>query len=73
MRLVITDVSVLFDIYHIRALPEFFALDFEICTTDFVRNEILQTLLSRSNKAKNAEAGFYINVDGSRHSVNTYF
>lgn len=42
MRLVITDVSVFFDIYHIRALPEFFALDFEVCTTDFVRKEILQ-------------------------------
>lgn len=42
MRLVITDVSVFFDVYHIRALPQFFALDFEVCTTDFVRNEILQ-------------------------------
>lgn len=42
MRIVVTDVSVFFDLYHIRVLPEFFALDFEICTTDFVAKEILQ-------------------------------
>jgi len=43
MRLIITDSSVFFDIIKIQALPEFFALDFEICTTDFVINEILES------------------------------
>lgn len=42
MRLFITDVSVLFDLYAIGALPEFFALDVEISTTAFVYNEIIQ-------------------------------
>lgn len=42
MRLFITDVSVLFDLFHVEALPEFFALDVEICTTAFVYNEIIQ-------------------------------
>ena len=42
MKLIITDVSVLFDLYHIKVLPEFFALDVEICTTIFVYNEIVQ-------------------------------
>ena len=41
MKLIITDSSVFFDIIKIQALPEFFALDFEICTTDFVKGEIL--------------------------------
>jgi rRNA maturation endonuclease Nob1 len=41
MKLVVTDVSVFFDLYKIQALPEFFALDWEIYTTDFVYNEIL--------------------------------
>lgn len=41
MKIVITDVSVFFDLYNIKVLPEFFALDWEIMTTDFVYNEIL--------------------------------
>jgi len=43
MRLIITDSSVFFDIIKIQALPEFFALDFDICTTDFVKGEILES------------------------------
>lgn len=41
MKLIITDTNVFFDLISIGALPEFFALDFDICTTDFVINEIL--------------------------------
>jgi predicted nucleic acid-binding protein len=41
MKLIITDVSVLFDLFHIKILPEFFALDVEICITLFVYNEIV--------------------------------
>ena len=41
MKLVIADVSVLFDLFHIKALKEFFELDFEICTTIYVFNEIV--------------------------------
>lgn len=43
MKLIITDSSVFFDIIKIQALPEFFALDFEICTTDFVKGELLES------------------------------
>lgn len=57
MKVVVTDVSVFFDLYKIEALPEFFALDLDVCTTDFVYKEILQTeqketfeLFERSNK-----------------------
>lgn len=42
MRVIVTDVSVFFDLFEIQVLPEFFALDWEINTTDFVYNEILQ-------------------------------
>ncbi len=42
MKLIITDVSVLFDLFHLKVLPEFFALNVEICTTIFVYNEIVQ-------------------------------
>ncbi len=42
MRIVITDVSVFFDLYKLQVLPEFFSLDWEIHTTNFVYNEILQ-------------------------------
>ncbi|MDQ3140897.1 MAG: PIN domain-containing protein [Bacteroidota bacterium] len=42
MKLIITDVSVLFDLYYIKVLPEFFALNVKICTTIFVYNEIVQ-------------------------------
>jgi predicted nucleic acid-binding protein len=43
MNLIITDTNVFFDIIGIGALPEFFALDFEIYTTDFVIKEILES------------------------------
>ena len=43
MKLIITDSSVFFDIIKIQALSEFFALDFEICTTDFVKAEIIES------------------------------
>lgn len=42
MKLIITDVSVLFDLFSIKVLPEFFALNAEICTTAFVYNEIVK-------------------------------
>ena len=42
MKLFVTDTNVFFDLMNIEALPEFFGLDFEICTTDFVVNEILR-------------------------------
>jgi predicted nucleic acid-binding protein len=42
MKLIITDVSVLFDLFHLKVVPEFFALDVEICMTIFVYNEIVQ-------------------------------
>lgn len=42
MKLFITDTNVFFDLMNIEALPEFFWLDYEICTTDFVVNEILR-------------------------------
>lgn len=32
-----------FDLIGIAALPEFFALEYEICTTDFVVKEVLQS------------------------------
>lgn len=40
MRIIITDTNVFFDMMDIEVLPEFFGLDFEICTTDFVVAEI---------------------------------
>jgi predicted nucleic acid-binding protein len=40
MKLIITDTNILFDIISIGALPEFFSLDYEICTTVFVIQEI---------------------------------
>ena len=40
MRIIITDTNVFFDIMDIEVLPDFFGLDFEICTTDFVVYEI---------------------------------
>lgn len=43
MKLIITDSSVFFDIIKIQALSEFFTLNFEICTTDFVKGEILES------------------------------
>ncbi len=43
MKLIITDTNVFFDIISIGVLPEFFALGFEIFTTDFVVREILES------------------------------
>ena len=43
MKLIITDTNVFFDIISIGALPEFFALNYKICTTDFVVKEILES------------------------------
>jgi predicted nucleic acid-binding protein len=43
MKVVITDVSVFFDLYQLQVLPEFFALDLEIHTTNFVYNEIIHS------------------------------
>ena len=43
MIVVITDVSVFFDLYQLQVLPEFFALDLEIHTTNFVYNEIIHS------------------------------
>jgi len=43
MKIVITDVSVFFDLFHLQVLPEFFALELEIHTTDFVYNEIIHS------------------------------
>jgi hypothetical protein len=40
MKLLITDTCVFFDLLSIEALPEFFGLNFEICTTVFVIDEI---------------------------------
>ena len=41
MKIIITDTNILFDVIKIGALPEFFSLDYEICTTVFVIHEIL--------------------------------
>ena len=43
MKLIITDTNVFFDIISIEALPEFFSLDYEICTTVFVIEEIIRS------------------------------
>lgn len=43
MTLIITDTNIFFDIISIGALPEFFSLDYEICTTVFVIQEIRQS------------------------------
>ena len=40
MKLIITDTNIFFDIISIGALPEFFSLDYDICTTVFVIDEI---------------------------------
>ena len=42
MKIYITDVSVLFDLYSLGILPEFFALDAEIHLTAFVYNEVIR-------------------------------
>jgi rRNA-processing protein FCF1 len=41
-KLIITDTNVFFDIMSIEILPDFFGLNFEICTTDFVVREIVR-------------------------------
>ncbi len=43
MKVAITDASVFFDLFNIEVLPEFFALDLEIYTTDFIYDEILRS------------------------------
>jgi len=43
MKLLITDTNIFFDIIGIGVLPEFFSLDYEICTTVFVINEIIRS------------------------------
>lgn len=43
MTLLITDTNIFFDIIGIGALPEFLSLDYEICTTIFVIQEIRQS------------------------------
>ena len=40
MKLVLTDVSVFFDLFEVQLLPEFFGMNWEIYTTGFVYNEI---------------------------------
>ncbi len=40
MKVVVTDVSVLFDLYKIRILNEFFVLGLEVYITDIVYNQI---------------------------------
>ena len=40
MRVFVTDVSVFFDLFSLEVLPEFFGMDWEIHTTDFVYDEI---------------------------------
>ena len=40
MKLIITDTNVLFDVIKIGALTDFFNLDYDICTTVFVIEEI---------------------------------
>lgn len=40
MKLLIADTNIFFDIISIGALPEFFSLDYDICTTVFVIDEI---------------------------------
>lgn len=59
MNVAITDASVFFDILETGILPEFFSLDLDIYTTDFIFNEIEQSdqkelfdAFVRSNKLK---------------------
>jgi hypothetical protein len=40
MKVAITDASVFFDLLNTGVLPEFFSLDLEVFTTDFIYNEI---------------------------------
>jgi rRNA-processing protein FCF1 len=42
MKLIVADTNVFFDMMSIKVLPDFFGLDYEICTTDFVVNEIIR-------------------------------
>lgn len=42
MKLIVTDTNVFFDLMSIEVLPDFFGLGYEICTTDFVVNEIVR-------------------------------
>jgi rRNA-processing protein FCF1 len=51
MTLLITDTNVFFDMMSIEILPEFFGLKFDICTTDFVVNEVLK--IEQSDQIQN--------------------
>jgi rRNA-processing protein FCF1 len=42
MKFIVADTNVFFDMMSIEVLPDFFGLDYEICTTDFVVNEIIR-------------------------------
>ena len=44
MKILITDTNILFDLLHTGILPEFFALEYQIITTSFVIEEILDPL-----------------------------
>lgn len=56
MQIVVTDTNVFIDLLEVDALSEFFALPFEICTTDFIMAEILddehKDLLEAFKRAK---------------------
>lgn len=43
MKVAITDASVFFDLLNTGVLPEFFSLDIEVFTTDFIYNEIVKS------------------------------
>ena len=43
VKLIITDTNIFFDIISVGALPEFFSLEYEICTTVFVIEEIIRS------------------------------
>lgn len=42
MQIVVTDANIFIDLLEVQAIAEFFALPFEICTTDFVYAEIVE-------------------------------
>lgn len=70
MKVAITDASVFFDLYNIEVLPEFFALDLEIFTTDFIYNEILnsdeRTLFETFNRSNQLKI---INIDETEREL----
>jgi len=42
MKLVLTDVSVFFDLFEVQLLAEFFGMEWEILTTEIIYDEILE-------------------------------